>query len=103
MREQLAQGFLDEVRVLLERPAGISRTAAQALGYGELSAHLRGECTLDEAVDTIVLRTRQFAVRQIRWFRRDPRIEWLDHDGDPSQVVDALDDHWRRSEPTPFG
>jgi tRNA dimethylallyltransferase len=96
--QQLRDGFLDEVRALLRRPAGVSRTAGQALGYGELAAHLRGECTLDEAVATIVLRTRQFAVRQIRWFRRDPRIEWFDHSGDPLDTLDSLDAHWRASE-----
>ena len=55
----------------------ISRTAAQALGYRELWEHLRGETSLDDAVEKIVLRSRQFAVRQERWFRRDPRVEWL--------------------------
>jgi tRNA dimethylallyltransferase len=103
VREQLDRGFLDEVRALLDRPGGMSRTAAQALGYGELAAHLRGECTLAEAIDTIVLRTRQFAVRQIRWFRRDPRITWFDHDGEPPEVVAALDEQWRRSGPDPVG
>lgn len=96
--QQLRDGFLDEVRALLRRPDGVSRTAGQALGYGELAAHLRGECTVDEAVATIVLRTRQFAVRQIRWFRRDPRIEWFDHSGDPLDTLDAVDAHWRASE-----
>ena len=79
---QLRDGFLEEVRALAERPGGVSRTAAQALGYGELAEHLRGECTLDDAVERIVIRTRQFAVRQIRWFRRDPRITWFDTDAD---------------------
>lgn len=77
-REQLAAGFLDEVRGLADRPAGLSRTAAQALGYRELLAYVRGELGLDEAVELAVTRTRQFAVRQERWFRRDPRITWLD-------------------------
>jgi tRNA dimethylallyltransferase len=93
--EQLAAGFLDEVRSLGQRPEGLSRTASQALGYDELAAHLRGDCTLDEAVERTVQRTRQFAVRQIRWFRRDPRIRWFDHEGDPAVVLDALDRYWR--------
>ncbi len=93
-REQMAAGFLDEVRTLAARPEGISRTAAQALGYRELLAHLDGGCTEDEAVALAVDRTRQFAVRQIRWFRRDPRIAWFDHDGDPLTTLDALDRHW---------
>jgi tRNA dimethylallyltransferase len=77
-RAMLDAGLLDEVRALLRRPGGLSRTAGQALGYRELAAHLSGRCTLDEAVDEAVRRTRRFARRQVRWFRRDPRIEWLD-------------------------
>jgi tRNA dimethylallyltransferase len=69
-------GLLEEVRHLSRRP--MSRTAAQALGYKELLAHLAGQATLQEAVDQIVIRTRQFAVRQDRWFRRDPRIRWIE-------------------------
>jgi tRNA dimethylallyltransferase len=74
---QLAAGFLDEVRGLLERPAGLSRTAGQALGYKELREHLEGEVPLEAAVDLAVRRTRRFARRQRAWFRRDPRIEWV--------------------------
>jgi tRNA dimethylallyltransferase len=77
-RAMLEAGLLAEVRALLRRPGGLSRTAGQALGYRELAAHLSGRCTLDEAVDEAVRRTRRFARRQVRWFRRDPRIEWLD-------------------------
>ncbi len=58
----------------------MSRTAAQALGYRELLAHVRGEIALHDAVDLAVIRTRRFAVRQERWFRRDPRITWFDVD-----------------------
>ncbi len=86
-QRQLAAGFLDEVRALSVRP--MSRTAPQALGYKELLAHLRGEMTLDEALDLAVVRTRRFARRQDRWFRRDPRIRWLDAPTTPSDVVCA--------------
>ena len=84
-QRQLADGFLDEVRALAERP--ISRTASQALGYKELLAHLRGETTLDETLDLAVVRTRRFARRQQRWFRRDPRIRWLDAPVTHDEVV----------------
>lgn len=80
-RAQLAAGFLDEVQKLAARPAGISRTAGQALGYRELLDHVRGTAALQEAVDLATTRTRQFARRQERWFRRDPRIEWFDAAG----------------------
>jgi tRNA dimethylallyltransferase len=85
----MAAGLLAEVERLAAR--GLSRTAAQALGYKELLAHLDGHCSLDEAVDQIVLRTRQFAVRQERWFRRDPRVRWIDIDRDPvAEVAPAV-------------
>ena len=92
---QLADGFLDEVRALAAGP-GVSRTAAQALGYRELLAHVaadaRGEPhpTLDEAVEQAVRRTRQFARRQRVWFRRDPRITWVGAAHDPLVALDAL-------------
>jgi tRNA dimethylallyltransferase len=88
--EQLAAGFLDEVRALAARPEGLSRTAGQALGYKELLAHLAGELDLDAAVDLAVRRTRRFARRQRAWFRRDPRIAWLHADDDPLAVVNPL-------------
>ncbi|CAB4891425.1 unannotated protein [freshwater metagenome] len=92
--QQMRQGFLGEVQALAANPQGISRTAAQALGYRELLSHLAGESTEEEAVSTAVDRTRQFAIRQIRWFRRDPRITWFDHSGDPRTVLDQLDAFW---------
>ena len=77
----ISNGFLQEAeQVLALQP---SRTARQALGYKELIDHLEGRCSLDEAVSTTITRTRQFAVKQERWFRRDPRIEWVDIEHDP--------------------
>jgi tRNA dimethylallyltransferase len=85
----MAAGLLAEVERLAAR--GLSRTAAQALGYKELLEHLAGRCSLDEAVARIVLRTRQFAVRQERWFRRDPRVRWFDVDRNPvAEVAPAV-------------
>jgi tRNA dimethylallyltransferase len=82
----MAAGLLDEVRELVSRYS-LSREARQALGYKELIEHLEGRLTLGEAVAQIVLHTRQFAVRQERWFRRDPRIEWITVDEDPVAEV----------------
>jgi tRNA dimethylallyltransferase len=90
-QEQLESGFVAEVRGLAERPQGLSRTAAQALGYRELLAHVRGEVELDQAIDEAVRRTRHFARRQRAWFRRDPRIEWLTADQDPAEVLPSVD------------
>jgi tRNA dimethylallyltransferase len=83
----LDAGLLDEVRGLAARPAGLSKTARQALGYKELLAHVEGRLSLDAAVDEAVRRTRSFARRQWAWFRRDPRIAWVDN---PDEAVGAL-------------
>ncbi len=74
-RQQLESGFLAEAENLSR--ARISSTARQALGYRELWAHLDGECSLEEALELAIKRTRRFARRQQRWFRRDPRIQWF--------------------------
>lgn len=95
--EQLEAGFLDEVRRLRDAPAPLSRTARHALGYRELLDHLDGRCSLAEAIDEAVRRTRRFARRQERWFRRDPRITWLDVKEDPREVFPALLESFERS------
>lgn len=89
-RQQMDDGFLDEVRRLLADPRGMSRTARQALGYRELAAHVEDGVPLDEALELAVRRTRRFARRQASWFRRDPRIRWLDGDDDPDLLLDSL-------------
>ncbi|HUY67444.1 MAG TPA: tRNA (adenosine(37)-N6)-dimethylallyltransferase MiaA [Acidimicrobiales bacterium] len=73
-------GFLEEVRRLAARPGGLSRTARQALGYRELLSHIEEGVPLRTAVDIAVQRTRALARRQSSWFRRDPRIVWMDGD-----------------------
>lgn len=89
-RDQLAGGFLEEVRRLRESTAPLSRTARHALGYRELLEHLEGRCSLSDALEGAIRRTRRFARRQERWFRRDPRIRWLDVREDPMEVLPAL-------------
>lgn len=83
----MGQGFLEEVRRLRGRSGGLSRTARQALGYRELLAHLEQGVPLEDSVAEIVRRTRAYARRQWAWFRRDPRVRWLDADEDPPAVV----------------
>ncbi len=85
-----ATGFLAEVEALAARPGGLSRTAGQALGYRELLDHLAGQSTLDEAVDDAVTRTRRFARRQERWFRRDPRLVWVPAGHNAFAPIDEL-------------
>lgn len=82
VHRMMAAGFLDEVRGLL--PAGLreSPTAGKALGYAQLLDCLddAGAAVgdLDEAVEVTIRATRRFVRRQRSWFRRDPRVRWLD-------------------------
>jgi tRNA dimethylallyltransferase len=70
----LAGGLLDEAAALVDRD--LSRTAARALGYEEAIAHLRGDLEVDDVARETIRRTRRLARRQMRWFRRDPRVAW---------------------------
>lgn len=83
----MAAGLLDELRALLAAPGGLSRTARQAAGYRQLLEHLEGTVELDVAVASAISATRRLARRQWRWFRRDPRIAWLQ---DADAAVRAL-------------
>lgn len=92
----MSAGLLDEVRGLMDAGAADALTSRQAIGYKELIDALEGRCTIGEAVDLIKLRSRRYAKRQLSWFRRDPRITWLDMDvldadGAARLIVDALD------------
>jgi len=68
----LAAGWLDEVRRLRDLPRPLSREARQALGYRELLEFLDGQKTWEETVERIRIHTRQFAKRQLTWFRHLP-------------------------------
>ncbi len=71
-------GLEAEVRSLAARGLRDGRTASRALGYQQLLRYLDGEWTLDEARRQTIKATRRFARRQESWFRRDPRVTWLD-------------------------
>lgn len=96
LQNMLAEGFLDEVRSLLDRPQGWSRTARQALGYRELAAHLESGVPLGQAVASAESHTRRFSVRQRSWWRRDPRITWYETNQNPLAVADAMLRDWKR-------
>jgi len=71
-------GFEAEVRRLVQAGLREGRTASCALGYRQMLRYLDGEGTLDDARRETVKATRRFARRQESWFRRDPRVSWLD-------------------------
>lgn len=71
-----AEGWVDECKGLLEQWPTMSPASCQAIGYKEIFAYLRGELTLDRTKEVIKQRTRNFAKRQITWFRRMDYIRW---------------------------
>jgi len=72
-----AEGLLAEVTTLLERGYTPELRPMSGHGYAEAARHLAGEWSLDQAIEITARRTRQYAKRQLTWFRRDPRVMWL--------------------------
>lgn len=82
--------MLDEVRGLLDEGVRPARMLELGLEYRFLTRHLLGELGYDEMVGTLKRAIRQFARRQLTWFRRDPRIRWLDAHGDLIGEAESL-------------
>lgn len=82
-----ARGLLEEVRGLLARGCTGREKPFESLGYKQALAHLRGEIPLAEAIASTMIETRQYAKRQLTWFRRDARIQWLEGFGTEDRVV----------------
>ena len=71
------RGWVAETEQLLKRGLAQNQTARQALGYRQIVEHLRGERPLPETIQLVKIRTRQFAKRQMTWFRRQLRLTWI--------------------------
>jgi tRNA dimethylallyltransferase len=85
-------GLVEEVRSLLDEPAGLSDQAAAAVGYAELIEHFRGEVPLDKAIEQIKINTRRLAKKQRTWMRRWADVTWFDIAADESveSVADRI-------------
>lgn len=94
----MQKGLKKEVRELLYSGINESLTSMQAIGYKELALAVNGQLSKDEAVELIKKGTRHYAKRQLTWFRRDERINWLTADDDSLKVwkkACELIDKWR--------
>ena len=78
MDEMFARGLVDETRELLKCGLAENKFAMQAIGYRQVVEHLRGERDLAATMELVKIRTRQFAKRQLTWFRRHGNCAWLD-------------------------
>jgi tRNA dimethylallyltransferase len=87
-----AHGLLDETEALRARGLAENPTARQALGYRQVLEHLEGARNLDDTIALVKTRTRQYAKRQITWFRRQARLEWIELEAaaTPSDAADRI-------------
>ncbi len=76
----MAEGLVDEVKMLMNMGCRRDSTAMQGLGYKEIISYLAGEISLEEAVYIIKRDTRHFAKRQLTWFRRERNVIWIEKD-----------------------
>lgn len=76
--EMFRRGLVEETRRLLERGLAQNPTAMQAIGYRQAVEHLRGERPLPATIEQVKTRTRQFAKRQLTWFRKYAALKWLE-------------------------
>lgn len=81
-------GLLDEVRGLLAQGVPWDAKAFESIGYRECLQHLEGRLSLAEAQELTTIATRQYAKRQITWFRREKGLVWLEGFGDQPEVVE---------------
>jgi len=97
--EMFRRGLVDETRELLQHGLEQNQTAMQAIGYRQVVEHLRGERSLAETIEQVKIRTRQFAKRQLTWFRRQLDPVWIELKPDESleTVVAHLQAHQLRS------
>ncbi len=75
--KMLEAGLMEEIHGLLNRNIPEDATAMQAIGYKEFIAAIHGRCTIEEAAAQVKQGSRNYAKRQLTWFRRNPAVHWL--------------------------
>lgn len=92
--QMLKEGLLEEAEHLF-REGKLTGTAAQAIGYKELADYFSGNGSLEECVEILKRRTRNYAKRQLTWIKRDPTVFWLTYDAgaDFEQVLQRSTDY----------
>ena len=86
-RSMFAHGLIEEVQRLLAQGSTGNEKPFEALGYQQALLHLRGALTLEQAIESTIIETRQYAKRQRTWFRGDPEIHWLVGFGDGAEII----------------
>ncbi len=96
VKRLIEMGWVDEVRSLLAETTPLSTAASQATGYRELTEHLRGTLSLEDAVELIKISTRRLGKAQRTWFKRFHQVSWFDvgTEETAAQVATRILDKW---------
>jgi len=88
--EQIEQGLIQEVEGLMKQKYGWNLPSMNGIGYKQIGAYLRGEDTLEKAIELLKRDTRHYARRQLTWFRRDKRIKWFNTTIQKNEIEDKI-------------
>jgi tRNA dimethylallyltransferase len=93
-------GLMEETKSLLDRGLGSNLSARQALGYRQVIDFLEGKKSLPETIALVKQRTRQYAKRQMTWFRNQQAIQWVEVRPveNPLRTVESILDKWRETD-----
>jgi tRNA dimethylallyltransferase len=86
-RQQVERGLVAETKAALDSGVPPSAPVLTGIGYAEALAHIRGELTIEELPHTMAANNRRYARRQLRWWRRDPRVRWFEIEPDPLPAI----------------
>jgi tRNA dimethylallyltransferase len=86
-RRQVERGLVAETRAALDAGVPASAPVLTGIGYAEALAHIRGDLTLEELPGAMARSNRRYARRQLRWWRRDPRVRWFEIEPDPLPAI----------------
>jgi len=90
VESMIEKGLIEEVKGLREKGYGKNPPSMQALGYKEVIDYLEGKWTKEEMIDELKKRTRNFARRQMTWFRRFQNVKWFDVPVDSQAILDYI-------------
>jgi len=92
IEKMMKAGFITEVKNLLKMGYNPELNSLDSLGYREIISLLNGKISYSEMVEEVKKNTRRFAKKQLTWFRKDTRIQWIDmHTSiDPQEVIDII-------------
>jgi tRNA dimethylallyltransferase len=96
VHKMIQAGWVEEVQALREK-YGSELPLLKTLGYRELSDFLEGKLTREVAIEQTIIRTRQFAKRQMTWFRAEPGIQWISPSESPIKLWESINQFLERA------